>query len=246
VERLTELANRVRVDVEATFPAGESEALAAFIAGGEELIQALRPTLVRMRQLAKKNGDDPDHETRARDAEILRCAVLELQHRVHEAKRRRGGDWIVHSRFPRPGPAEMERARRESREVAERAAAAVQELATRWREEEAIPMEVSRQVKNVRYDRAGDTLRVHVEGELPPPLSAMVDAELTVDDQGHLVRVRLASSSPIDLVLGEARGATRSLSARVMPMPGGQVLVTGAAKRVRGAEASPYVPWSVF
>jgi hypothetical protein len=34
--------------------------------------------------------------------------------------------------------------------------------------------------------------------------------------------------------------------ARVLAMEGGEVLVTMGAKRVRGAERNPYVPWSVY
>jgi hypothetical protein len=102
---------------------------------------------------------------------------------------------------------------------------------------------ITLQARAAVYEGAGDTVRVYLTTEAPWTTSAMREARLSLDAQGFLVAIELIDNEgPRALiVLGPPDVVLTAVSARVLQMATGEILVTMGMKRVRGHERNPYV-----
>ncbi|MCY0987633.1 hypothetical protein OV203_10890 [Nannocystis sp. ILAH1] len=99
---------------------------------------------------------------------------------------------------------------------------------------------------SVLYEPAGDTLRIR-SSEVRSPAPAMRDVSLALDAAGHLVAVRFEDGpARPPIAVGPPSAVASWVGARVLAMESGELLITMAAKRVRGHERNPYVPWGVY
>jgi hypothetical protein len=119
----------------------------------------------------------------------------------------------------------------------------------RWRSpprREAPPSVVLR-AHSLVYEGAGDTLRVSVSGA-PWKASCMREARLTLDANGFLVAAELVDDAGPRawVAIGPPGSGVKRVSARVLQMDSGTILITMGAKRVRGHEPNPYAPWSLY
>ncbi|MCY1059176.1 hypothetical protein [Nannocystis sp. SCPEA4] len=101
--------------------------------------------------------------------------------------------------------------------------------------------------KAIQYEPGGDTLRIRTVEAAPQAAPAMRDVQLALDAAGFLVAVQFdGEPARPRIALGPASAVASWVPARVLAMESGEVLVTMAAKRVRGGERSPYVPWAIY
>jgi hypothetical protein len=75
----------------------------------------------------------------------------------------------------------------------------------------------------------------------------MRDARVLLDTDGFLVGLALIDDAGprIQIALGPPDRGAAVKDARVLQAKNGFILITMGAKRVRGHEKNPYVPWSI-